>query len=127
MYNPATVPSEGMTTTRLGRFSFLLRPSKSQNNEIGHSPFSIVDVLGATARNWPASISFLKKSTPGWGLASSPPLAYADAKTTIFAVADSRGSFMQIVSLYSGLRRSCQVWGTFLTISAFTVKAIAPQ
>jgi hypothetical protein len=48
---------------------------------IGVSPEATVAVLPMTGTNIPASLSFLKKSRPGWALSTEPPLARAAAQT----------------------------------------------
>src|SRR3546814_19936665 len=62
-----------------------------------------------TGTKFPASLSFLKKSRPGWTLSIAPPLARAAAQTPEMAWFDCVGSPDKATKpLYSGFSRSAQ-------------------
>src|SRR5512146_2010683 len=88
---------------------------------IGVSPEATVAVLPMTGTKLPASLSFLKKSRPGVASSSEPPLAMAAAQTAEMAWLDWVGSPARATwPLYSGLSRSDQSAGTFLTTEVLT-------
>ena len=59
---------------------------------IGVSPWATVAVLPMTGTKFPASLSFLNQSRPGWALSSDPPLASAAAQTAETAWFEPVGS-----------------------------------
>jgi hypothetical protein len=84
----------------------------SQSMTHGVWPEAIVAGVGSTGRRLPASLSSLKKSTPGPMSSAEPPLASEAMTTPLNPAAAAVGSpFSAILPSYSGLRRSATVAG----------------
>ena len=95
---------------------------------IGVSPEATVAVLAMTGTKLPESLSFLKKSRPGWTLSTDPPLAIAAAQTAEMAWFDLVGSPDRATwPLYSGLSRSCHDFGTFFTTAVLVSNDMTPK
>ena len=83
---------------------------------IGVWPDATVCWFAWTGIQLPALFSLAKKSIPGPTLVSEPPLASAAANTPATAEPDVRGEpFNATWFLYSGFKRSWNVFGGFLT------------
>src|SRR5574341_405277 len=86
----------------------------------------MLESLTFTGLRFPASLSFLKKATPGGRLVRVPPVAALAARTVASAVPEVRGSFMANVRLYSPVSRSCHDSGTDWTSFGLTRKVGTP-
>ena len=94
---------------------------------IGVSPDATVAAPAMTGTKLPASFSCLKKSRPGWTSSMDPPLAREAAQTPEMAWLLWVGSPDRATCpLYSGLSRSAQSFGTFLTTAVFVSNARTP-